>query len=107
MKNRAVTVAALAKMGARAVPRLIEALQHTEARVRRQAVRTLGKCSRGQEAVPALLPLLRDPNPLVRDMVVETLDLLDPDDVVCPVVEASLAAQTPRPSAQARSGHSS
>ncbi len=96
MKNRAVTIVALTKMGTRAVPRLIEALKHDDARVRRHAARVLGKCSRGLEAVPALLPLLHDPDPLVRETVEETLEILDPDDVAVPEAEALLAASLGR-----------
>src|SRR5207249_1778552 len=67
MKNRALAMVALGKMGARAVPRLIEALQHADATVRRCAARTLARCSRGGDSVPALVGLLRDPDPQVRE----------------------------------------
>ena len=72
-KNRAVTAAALAKMGARAVPRLIEALRDPDANVRRHAARTLGKNPRAADAVPALRELLDDPEPIVREAAVEAL----------------------------------
>jgi len=73
MKNRAIAIVALGKMGTRAVPRLIEALKHANPTVRRCAARTLPRCSRGGDSFAAVTELLHDRDPLVREAAAESL----------------------------------
>jgi HEAT repeat protein len=67
-------MAALLRMGPRAIPRLARALQHSDPRVRMQAARALRKAGAPPDAVPALEALLDDPNPLVRETAAEALE---------------------------------
>ena len=73
MRDRAVVVAALVKMGGRAVPRLVEALRHADPRIRCLAARALAKGGPPPEAVAPLQALLNDPDPGVRESAAEAL----------------------------------
>jgi HEAT repeat protein len=75
-----VVGAALAKMGPRALPRLIDALRHDDPRVRRGAVVALGKSPRAREAAQPLLDVLRDPEPLVREAALDVLQRILPEE---------------------------
>jgi HEAT repeat protein len=79
VKNRAVSAAALAKMGSRAVPRLVDALKHKDPKVRRHAALTLGKSPRGRDAIDELVKAARDPDPEVRAAAIESLRRLNPN----------------------------
>ncbi len=63
--------------GTRAVPAILNALQHTDSEVRRQLVHTLGRIGKGaREAVPALLLAMQDSDAQVRSAAAETLGKL-------------------------------
>jgi HEAT repeat protein len=64
-------------MGARAIPRLLEALRNESPGVRAQVVRILGKSPR-PEVLPALYRLLLDdPDAAVREAAAEVLEVID------------------------------
>ena len=65
----AIVLAALIKMGSRAVPRLVDALHHTHSRVRLMAARILARNGPRPEIVSALMPLLADRDLEVRNEV--------------------------------------
>jgi HEAT repeat protein len=74
------TVARFGPAAGGAVPALTELLKHTDATVRRQAVRTLGKI--GVPSLPALPELIRltgdDPDPGVREQSAEAIGDIGP-----------------------------
>ncbi len=70
---------ALGRIGAVAVPMLVEALRSPDAAIRQRAVEVLGRMgSEAASAVPALIPLLDDANPDVRRSAARTLGLIGP-----------------------------
>src|SRR5206468_2956462 len=72
--TRAVAAAALARIGAEAVPALLGALKDDEKQVRRLAARTLGHIRPATEATTrALAELVNDPDPAVGEGAAEAL----------------------------------
>jgi hypothetical protein len=70
---------ALGRIGAPAVPMLVEALRSPDAAIRLRAVEVLGRMGgEAVNAVPALIPLLDDTNPDVRRSAARTLGLIGP-----------------------------
>jgi HEAT repeat protein len=70
---------ALARIGAEAVPPLIEALTDPDAEVRLQATRALARMGLvGRDAVPALITALSDENKLVRQGAARALGQMGP-----------------------------
>ncbi len=70
---------ALGRIGAPAVPLLVEALRSPDVAVRLRAVEALGRMgSEAANAVPTLIPLLDDANPDVRRSAARTLGLIGP-----------------------------
>jgi HEAT repeat protein len=76
-QTKAMAGLAVARMGAKAVPRLIELLQSPDDGTRLGAALALRHVDPGaQPAVPALTELLQDENPNVRRAAAQTLHLL-------------------------------
>lgn len=70
---------ALGRIGAAAVPHLVEALSSHDPQVRRKAVEVLGRMGPdAAEAVAALVPLLDDPDERVRKAAIRTLGQIGP-----------------------------
>ncbi len=63
-------------MGKPAIPLLLDALQMTEERVRKEIVRTLGEMG-FPEAVEGILPCLHDPSPLVRAEAIAAIEAIN------------------------------
>jgi hypothetical protein len=99
---------ALGRIGAAAVPDLVQALQNPDADVRLKAVAVLGRMgSDAAAAVPQLIPLLNDPDVDVRKAAARTLGQIGPPakDAVPALVRTLLqpdspAAPPPAPSNQ-------
>ncbi len=72
VKNRVVAAAALVRVGLVALPRLMEALHHTDAGVRRHVVTILGKLG-GRNALALVRRRLDDPDADVRETATEVL----------------------------------
>ncbi len=69
---------ALVQHGSRAVPSIVNALQHHDPEVRRQLIHTLGRIGKGaREAVPALLLTMQDADAQVRCAAADTLGKLN------------------------------
>lgn len=73
IRLRAVVAVALARLGRRAVPRLIETLRHPSPTARAAAVRVLGKGEWRCDAAGPLAALLTDADPSVREAAAEAL----------------------------------
>jgi hypothetical protein len=71
---------ALGRIGAPAVPPLIDALSSVDPNVRKKAIEVLGRMGEdAAPAVPALTALLDDPDPAVRKAAARTLGQIGPD----------------------------
>jgi hypothetical protein len=95
---------ALGRIGAAAVPALVQALHSADLEVRRKAIEVLGRM--GDEAaasVPDLIPLLDDPDPQIRKSAARTLGQIGPSakDAV-PALMRTLLQPQPRTSTTAR-----
>ncbi len=87
---------AFVKMGERALPALIEALDDPDAAVRFGAVETLhGLYASAEPAVPALTAALSDPSARVRGAAAEALEAIGPSSIEA-VVQLSLCLADPR-----------
>jgi HEAT repeat protein len=91
---------ALGRIGAAAVPALIDTLHSDDPNVRRKAIEVLGRM--GEEAAPAvpvLTALLNDPDPSVRKVAARTLGQIGPPakDAV-PALMRNLFQQPPQQS---------
>jgi HEAT repeat protein len=73
VRFHAIILAALVKIGARAVPRLLEALHDPDPTVRRYSARAVRKCPAGHDRADCLTVLLNAPHPLVREDAEEVL----------------------------------
>jgi len=74
-----VAADALGRIGAPAVPALIEALKNADPAVRLEVVEVLGRMGdEAADAVPSLLKLLDDPDPGVRKAAARTLGQIGP-----------------------------
>lgn len=70
---------ALGRIGAAAVPQLVEALRSPDADVRLKAVEVLGRMGpEAADAVGTLVPLLNDPDERVRKATIRTLGQIGP-----------------------------
>lgn len=70
---------ALGRIGAAAVPELVQALSSPDAAVREKAVGVLGRMgAEAAPAVPSLTRLLDDPDPVVRKAAARTLGRIGP-----------------------------
>lgn len=94
---------ALGRIGAAAVPALVQALRGTDLEVRRKAIEVLGRMGdEAAAAVPDLIPLLDDPDPQIRRATARTLGQIGPSakDAV-PALMRTLFQPTSRPSTTA------
>jgi HEAT repeat protein len=93
-----VAADALGRIGAAAVPALVQALQSPDANVRLKAVEVLGRMgAEATDAVPQLIKLLDDPDPAVRKAAARTLGLVGPaaKDAVPALIRALLQPTSP------------
>ena len=90
---------ALSRIGAPAVPLLIQTLQRPDAEVRLKAIAILGRMGSGaKEAVPELVRLLNDPNEQIRKAAALTLGRIGPAAAeAAPALVQSLFAETAQP----------
>lgn len=95
---------ALGRIGAAAVPALVQALHSPDQQVRKKAIEVLGRMGdEAAAAVPDLIPLLDDADPLIRKSAARTLGQIGPSakDAV-PALMRTLLEPAPRTSTTAR-----
>lgn len=95
---------ALGRIGAAAVPALVQALRNPDLQVRHKAIEVLGRMGdEAAAAVPDLIPLLDDPDPQIRKSAARTLGQIGPSakDAV-PALMRTLLQPQPRTSTTAR-----